>query len=244
MSEQTAREYYEEIKQELKVLIQAQIDNPSEYKENRIIELKQRLGITEENPDGRKFDDSIIISGPVGTGERQAGIFPNPVGTTLESVPSQAEGVKEASGEEQNESKDSTVTEDGKVKLFGDDPKEDLISEEEINQHASDKPVNSTHFEDTSGYSKYPNRFMQAALQFVVGANAVETSESGEYELTVEDLYIVWWSYIVGNWKALISTTVPGDGLYFEVTHDHTKEETYVDIYKKQANHVFSHHDH
>jgi len=96
-------------------------------------------------------------------------------------------------------------------------------------------------FEDTSDYDKDPNRFLRYAKQYVVGAHAVVTAESGEDELTVEQLYIVWWTYILGNWKAMISTTVPGDGLYFEVTHDVTRHQTYVDTYKKTANQVFDH---
>lgn len=100
------------------------------------------------------------------------------------------------------------------------------------------------HFpEDTSDYDKDNDRFLQYAKQYVVGANAAETAETGEQELTVDDLYIVWFSKTLQNWKALISTTVPGDGLYFEVTHNGDKEETYVDIYKKTANHCFSHHN-
>lgn len=99
-------------------------------------------------------------------------------------------------------------------------------------------------FEDTSDYDLEPDRFLRYAKQFVVGANAVETAETGGYELTMDDLYIVWFAKTLGNWKALISTRIPGDGLYFEVTHNGAKEETYVDIYQKTANHVFSHHDH
>lgn len=97
--------------------------------------------------------------------------------------------------------------------------------------------------ENISEQKKDPDRFCAYAKQFVVGANAVETAETGEYELTVDDLYIVTFTYILGNWKALVGTSVPDDGLYFEVTHNKLKEETYVDIYKKTANHLFSHHD-
>jgi hypothetical protein len=98
--------------------------------------------------------------------------------------------------------------------------------------------------EDTTEYDLNPDRFLIHAKQFVVGANAVETAETGEEELTVEQLYIVWFAKVLGNWKALISTTVPGDGLYFEVTHSGEKNETYVDIYRKSANHLFSHNNH
>lgn len=103
---------------------------------------------------------------------------------------------------------------------------------------------NPTVYEDTSQYDLDNDRFLRHAKQYVVGANAVETAETGEYELKVEDLYVVWFSKTLQNWKALISTSVLNDGLYFEVTHNGDKEETYVDIYKKSANHVFSHHDH
>jgi hypothetical protein len=96
-------------------------------------------------------------------------------------------------------------------------------------------------FEDTSEYHLDNDRFLREAKQYVVGANAVETSESGEYELTVDDLYIVWFSKTLKNWKALISTSISDDGLYFEVTHNGEKNQTYVDIYKKTANHVFDH---
>lgn len=96
-------------------------------------------------------------------------------------------------------------------------------------------------FEDTADYDKDPDRFLKIAKLRVVGANAVETAESGEYELTVDDLYIVWFAKILGNWKAMISTNQPGDGLYFEVTYNGEKNQTYVDIYKKSANHMFDH---
>lgn len=50
-----------------------------------------------------------------------------------------------------------------------------------------------------------------------------------------EDVYIVIFSYIRGYWKALVSTTLP-DGMYYEVTYDKAKRETYIDAYKKFDN--------
>ena len=49
------------------------------------------------------------------------------------------------------------------------------------------------------------------------------------------NVYVVWFAYTLGNWKALLSTTLP-DGMYYEVTHNATKKETYVDAYKKFHN--------
>lgn len=50
-----------------------------------------------------------------------------------------------------------------------------------------------------------------------------------------EDVYIVWFCYILGGWKALVSTTVV-DGMYYEVTYNREKGETYLDAYKKWDN--------
>ena len=50
-----------------------------------------------------------------------------------------------------------------------------------------------------------------------------------------EDVYVVWLCKILGNNKALLSTDMP-DGMYYEVTYNGTKNEAYVDAYKKQEN--------
>lgn len=51
----------------------------------------------------------------------------------------------------------------------------------------------------------------------------------------VFDVYIVWFCKTLQNWKSLISTTLP-DGMYYEVTHNGDKNETYIDVYKKFDN--------
>lgn len=50
-----------------------------------------------------------------------------------------------------------------------------------------------------------------------------------------DDVYIVWFSKTLQNWKALVSTNLP-DGMYYEVTHNGDKGETYLDAYKKFHN--------
>lgn len=54
-------------------------------------------------------------------------------------------------------------------------------------------------------------------------------------QITLDDVFVVWWCKTLQNWKALVSTTVP-DGMYYEVTHNGDKGETYVDVYKKWEN--------
>ena len=49
------------------------------------------------------------------------------------------------------------------------------------------------------------------------------------------DVYFVWYSKILKNSKALISTSLP-DGMYYEVTYNGEKDEFYLDAYKKFEN--------
>ncbi|MCB5701415.1 DUF6275 family protein [Megasphaera elsdenii] len=53
--------------------------------------------------------------------------------------------------------------------------------------------------------------------------------------ITMDDVFVVWFAKTLQNWKCLVSTTV-SDGMYYEVTHNGDKGETYVDVYKKWEN--------
>jgi hypothetical protein len=50
--------------------------------------------------------------------------------------------------------------------------------------------------------------------------------------LALDETYVVMFAYVLGGWKALVSTSRP-DGRYFEVTHNKDKGEIYVDFYVK-----------
>ena len=56
-------------------------------------------------------------------------------------------------------------------------------------------------------------------------------------KITSDDVYVVWFCKTLQNWKALVSTTL-SDGMYYEITHNGDKEETYIDAYKKWENFV------
>ena len=73
---------------------------------------------------------------------------------------------------------------------------------------------------------------MEKAKQLVVDFFNEEVEKTDGFTLTVDDVYIVWWSKTLQNWKALVSTTV-SDGMYYEVTYNGDKDEIYVDAYKK-----------
>lgn len=57
----------------------------------------------------------------------------------------------------------------------------------------------------------------------------------GHTTFEIGEVYVVWFTYILGAWKALVSTTLP-DGRYYEVTYNKEKAEAYVDEYYKADN--------
>lgn len=63
-----------------------------------------------------------------------------------------------------------------------------------------------------------------------------ENSEkTDKFELSEDDVFVVWSCKTLQNNKALLSTTV-SDGMYYEVTFNGDKKEMYLDAYKKWEN--------
>ena len=50
-----------------------------------------------------------------------------------------------------------------------------------------------------------------------------------------DEVYVVWFAFTLGNWKALCSTTLP-DGRYYEVTYSKEKDKVFIDTYLKVDN--------
>lgn len=59
--------------------------------------------------------------------------------------------------------------------------------------------------------------------------------KTDEFVISTDDVYVVWFAKTLQNWKCLLSTTVP-DGMYYELTYNGDKRETYLDAYKKFDN--------
>ena len=53
-------------------------------------------------------------------------------------------------------------------------------------------------------------------------------------ELALMDMYVVWFSKTLKNWKVLVSGVHIKE--YIEVTYNGDKKETYVDVYQKACN--------
>ena len=73
------------------------------------------------------------------------------------------------------------------------------------------------------------------AKQLVVDYFNAHVDATDDKKLTIEDVFIVWFSKTMQNWKALVSTAVP-DGMYYEITYNGDKQELYEDVYGKLTN--------
>lgn len=58
--------------------------------------------------------------------------------------------------------------------------------------------------------------------------------EHNANEIKPEDMYVVWFCKTLQNWKALVSGVHIEE--YIEVTYNGDKDETYVDVYRKDCN--------
>ena len=50
-----------------------------------------------------------------------------------------------------------------------------------------------------------------------------------------DEVYVVWFTYVLGAWKAVCSTSLP-DGRYYEVTYSKEKGVAFLDTYVKIDN--------
>lgn len=73
------------------------------------------------------------------------------------------------------------------------------------------------------------------AKELVVNYFNDHVDKTDKKTITEDDVFIVWFCKTLQNWKALVSTTV-SDGMYYEITHNGDKNETYLDAYKKWEN--------
>lgn len=79
--------------------------------------------------------------------------------------------------------------------------------------------------------------FLEKSKQIVVDYFNSHSDKTDQKQITQDDVYVVWYCKTLQNHKALLSTTV-SDGMYYEITHNGDKQETYVDAYKKWENFV------
>ena len=77
--------------------------------------------------------------------------------------------------------------------------------------------------------------YQQIAKEVVLNYANKHVDKTNNVQITLDNVYIVWFCKTLQNWKALLSTTLP-DGMYYEVTYNGDKKEVYLDSYKKFEN--------
>lgn len=82
------------------------------------------------------------------------------------------------------------------------------------------------------------NTFLNFAISKVVEYFNNNCDKPDNWNITKDNVYVVWYSKTLKNHKALVSTSIP-DGMYYEVTYNGERNETYFDVYKKWCNEKF-----
>lgn len=81
--------------------------------------------------------------------------------------------------------------------------------------------------------------FPTRAKEFVYHVVRQDLNKLGRHgTFSRDEVYIVWFAFILGGWKALVSTSLP-DGRYYEVTFNKDAGEVYVDSYVKTEQYKF-----
>lgn len=61
-------------------------------------------------------------------------------------------------------------------------------------------------------------------------------NERHDQKINIDNVFVVWSCKTLQNYKALLSTSVFGAGIYAEYTYNGDKQELYEDVYKKLTN--------
>lgn len=76
--------------------------------------------------------------------------------------------------------------------------------------------------------TNFPERARELVYAHI--KDRLEPTEADSF--TLDHVYTVSFHFVLGSWKALVSTTLP-DGMYYEVTRDLSNKATYVTSYKQ-----------
>ena len=73
--------------------------------------------------------------------------------------------------------------------------------------------------------------------EFITKCKNIVIDYVGDKNISEDDVFVVWSCKTLQNKKALLSSTFT-EAPYFEITYNGDKDETYVDVYKKEKNYV------
>lgn len=93
----------------------------------------------------------------------------------------------------------------------------------------------SIPFEKINALSLLADARLIKAKKLVIDYFNSRSEKTGHFQITEDQVFVVWFCKTLQHWKALVSTTV-SDGVYYEITYNGDKHETYIDAYKKWEN--------
>lgn len=77
--------------------------------------------------------------------------------------------------------------------------------------------------------------FVKLCKKTIVDYFNGRSDKTDKFQITEDNVFIVWMCKTLQNNKAIVSTTV-SDGMLYELTYNGDKRELYLDAYKKWEN--------
>lgn len=87
-----------------------------------------------------------------------------------------------------------------------------------------------------TGMEHFQSVCKKKLVEWYNGRDLVHRGPNDVREIDLSNVFVVWSCKTLQNYKALLSTTVSGDGIYAEYTYNGDKQELYEDVYKKLTN--------
>ena len=78
--------------------------------------------------------------------------------------------------------------------------------------------------------------FIKLAKEKVLEYHTENILEPYDDRITLDNVFVAWYSKILQNHKALLGISDMDDQHYYEVTYNGDKDELYLDVYNKEEN--------
>lgn len=81
----------------------------------------------------------------------------------------------------------------------------------------------------------HPDRYLTMAKRLVMENYNEHHNEEESPPLIIDDLYIIWFTKVLNNWRAQVASSVVR-GLVWMVTYNGSKSEAYIEVFRKINN--------